>query len=70
MLGSQPSSNMTHRSEELGNTANVDEKYTRDTYMQFVCQFLTALNIFLNGLHSKVGDSENFNMQLATCSWW
>lgn len=46
MLGSQPSSNMTHRSEELGNTANVDEKYARDTYMQFVCQFLTALNIF------------------------
>lgn len=33
MLGPQPSSNMTHRSEEHGNIANVDEKYTRNTYM-------------------------------------
>lgn len=49
MLGSQPSSNMTHRSEEHGNTANVDEKYTRNTYMQFMCQTLTALNIFEMG---------------------
>lgn len=44
---------MTHGSEEHGNTANVDEKYTRNTHMQFMCQNLTALNIFENGLHNK-----------------
>lgn len=53
MLGPQPSSNMTHSSEEHGNIANVDEKYTINTYMQFMCQTLTALNIFENGLHNK-----------------
>lgn len=53
MLGPQPSSNTTHRSEEHGNTANVEEKHAKNTSMQFMCQILTALNIFENGLHNK-----------------
>lgn len=44
---------MTHGSEEHGNIANVEEKYAKNTPMQFICQTLTALNIFENGLHNK-----------------